>query len=141
MTIVKGLGTSDTTSRTVRRPATGRRVAFWFVATLALCLTAVLPAAAEKAQARAFDLPSQPLPQSLRDFSDQSGFQIAYPTVDVTGVESATVKGSYTAEEALAHMLRGTGLGYRMTGANTATLEKQSFRGHKTLSLEPVEDD
>lgn len=57
-----------------------------------------------------FDIPSQGLESALQAHGAASGAQILYETSLTSGRRSATVKGVFTAEEALQLLLRETGL-------------------------------
>lgn len=72
----------------------------------------------------AFDIPPQALTSALLRFGEQANVQVAYSTEDIQGVQTAGVSGTHTLEEALAGLLTNTGIQYRLTGANTITLEK-----------------
>ena len=85
----------------------------------------------EKQSEMNFDIQPGPLASVLRRFGEQAGVQFAYTTEDVEGIHTSGVSGIYTPEEALRLLLSNTGLYYRVTGANTITLEK----GAPTSSL------
>ena len=89
--------------------------------TLALCLCAatlfaVTPAAAMPASvvrdtARpAFNIPAQPLPDALAEFSEQAGVRVQFDVSRAADLRSSAVVGSYTTAEALTALLAGTGL-------------------------------
>lgn len=71
---------------------------------------------------RSFAIPPQPLASALRSFVQQSGIQVLYATPDGENVASPGVSGLHAPQEALARLLQGTGLTWRMTGPSTATL-------------------
>ena len=54
------------------------------------------------------------------------------------GVASPGVSGTMTPEQALARLLAGTGITYRMTGDNTALLVRVSDSRGGALQLDPV---
>ncbi|MBS0332791.1 MAG: TonB-dependent receptor, partial [Proteobacteria bacterium] len=89
----------------------GRRRAA-LISTAAVAALAVLTASGAYAQAAAvaFDIPAEDLGAALRAFGKQSGRQITFDGAAVRGKTSAAVKGSLTAEEALARLLAGSGL-------------------------------
>ncbi|MEZ2127589.1 MULTISPECIES: secretin and TonB N-terminal domain-containing protein [unclassified Sinorhizobium] len=70
----------------------------------------------------ALDIPAQNLNGAILSFADKAGIQVFYDTARVQGLRSPGVQGSFTPQEALARILAGTGLAYRFTGPNTATI-------------------
>lgn len=83
------------------------------------------PAIAQSAPAAArtaFDIRPQPLSQALVQFSNATGVQLFFSADLVRGRSSAGLQGSFTAAEALARLLAGSGLTYRFEGANAVTL-------------------
>jgi hemoglobin/transferrin/lactoferrin receptor protein len=72
--------------------------------------------------ARQFNIPAQPLTNALNQFGRQSGLQVAFPAEASQGVRSSTVAGSFTPQQALAQLLRGTGISYRITAQGTAVI-------------------
>jgi len=111
------------------------------LATSALGAISAAPASAQQAPATVtFSIAPQPLPAALRLFAQASGIQIAYATPDGANVASPGVSGPYEPAVALARLLAGTGLTYRFTGANTATLEKlPAMDQNGAMVLPPVE--
>jgi len=73
---------------------------------------------------RSFNIPAQPLPDALALFGRQSGMQVSVDAASARGVASPGVTGSMQADQALEHLLAGTGLTFHLTGNNTAMLEK-----------------
>lgn len=73
---------------------------------------AVMVAAPAIAQAQTyrFDLPAQPLDASLRAFARTTRQQILFDGALVRGKRAPVLKGSYSAEQGLAVLLRGSGL-------------------------------
>ncbi len=88
---------------------------------LALSVSAVAilapmsPAIAAQAQVQHYDLPAQPLAESLRALSLSSGQSIAAPAELLRGVTAPALKGDYTVDQALAALLAGSGLTARRT--------------------------
>jgi hypothetical protein len=58
----------------------------------------------------AFEIGAGEATETLRKFAEQSGQEVIYPPELVDGVQTAMVKGHYTAREALEHMLAGSSL-------------------------------
>jgi outer membrane receptor protein involved in Fe transport len=61
-------------------------------------------------QSFSFDIPQQSLAASLRDYARVSGQQIIFTDDLVAGKTASPLHGSYSADDALAHLLSGTGL-------------------------------
>jgi len=93
-------------------------------------------AQAQPAQ-RAFDIPGQPLTAALDAFARTSGWQVGYPAALAQGKSSTALRGNFTTAEALGRLLSGTGLTYRVTGANTVTLVEAPQGGNAAV-LPPV---
>ncbi|MEK1944921.1 MAG: TonB-dependent receptor, partial [Ensifer adhaerens] len=98
---------------------------------MAICLASSLnwpsPAFAQDALAqvsadRNFNVPAQPLADALNVFGRQSGLQVTLAASVSRGVMSKAVVGSYAPEEALARLLSGTGIEYRISGGRTAVI-------------------
>lgn len=80
--------------------------------------------------ARSFNIPAQPLASALNAFGRQSGLQVTLAASTSRGVTSQTVNGSFTPQQALARMLEGTGIPFRITSDRTALVGQQtSIRG------------
>ena len=79
------------------------------LATVAIVASA-LPAPAYAQQAVAFDIPAQDLGAALRAFAQMSGVQVIFDGDALRGKRSQALKGSYSAEAALAALLRGSGV-------------------------------
>jgi iron complex outermembrane receptor protein len=86
--------------------------------------SAVVAPAHAQATVRSFSIARQPLGSALRQFADQSGMQLAYRTADLSGLTSPGVTGAMSPTEALAALLRGTGVTYGITAANTVTIQR-----------------
>ncbi|MGF6174401.1 hemoglobin/transferrin/lactoferrin receptor protein [Ensifer sp. 4252] len=71
---------------------------------------------------RSFNVPAQPLSDALNVFGRQSGLQVTLAASVSRGVMSKAVVGSYAPEEALARLLSGTGIEYRISGGRTAVI-------------------
>ncbi len=86
----------------------------------------------------AFAIPPQALTDALASFGRQSGMQVSVDGDLARGVSSPGVNGTMTAEQALARLLAGTGITYRLTGSNTALLQRLSAVPG-ALQLDPVQ--
>lgn len=90
-------------------------------------LAAGAPATAETR--RQYDLPAGPLDPALNRLGRETGILLAYPANLTTGLHTEGVRGAYTVAEALARLLRGTGIvavagadgGYTLTRQSTAS--------------------
>ncbi|MGO4353592.1 TonB-dependent receptor [Rhizobium sp. RAF36] len=97
--------------------------AAWLRATVAVVAISALapavttPAFAQNTAAAAvkeFNIPSQPLSGALNVFGRQAGLQVTLASETSRGVSSASVTGEMTPEQALARLLSGTGISYRI---------------------------
>ncbi|ULA62083.1 MAG: Ferrichrome-iron receptor [Nitrospira sp.] len=70
-----------------------------------------------------FNIPPQPLGSAITAFADQANYRLLVPSDMTEGKTSTGVSGRHTPEDALALMLAGTGLSYRLTEPRTMTLE------------------
>jgi hemoglobin/transferrin/lactoferrin receptor protein len=75
------------------------------------------------AQSFVLDIPAQPLASAIAALGAATGWRIAYGFAPPQGVESQAVSGAYTAPDALAQMLGGTGLSWRVAGADALLIE------------------
>src|SRR3569623_2475263 len=73
---------------------------------VALCST---PTFAQDAKRYSFDLPQQPLSESLKEYARVSGQQIIFTEDLVWGTHGRPLHGIFTADEALSRLLQGTG--------------------------------
>ncbi|BBK44189.1 ligand-gated channel [Allostella vacuolata] len=120
----------------VRVPGGSRRSAWCGAVWMTTALAAAWPGGAmaqqgpgaQPAQAQAarysFDIPPQSLTDALARFGRQSGMQVSVDAALIRAIASPGASGSMTAEQALARLLAGTGMTYRLTGDNTAMLQR-----------------
>ena len=80
----------------------------------ALFLFLVVPVATRAESQYNFELLGQALSESLIQFSHQSGLAIVFSDALTRGIQSPTVSGSMTPSEALAELLAGTELTWRL---------------------------
>ena len=78
-------------------------------------------ASAEAQQIR-FDIPPQPLTDALTLFGRQSGMQVSADAGLLRDRSSPGVSGTMSPADALAQLLAGTGVAYRLTDGKTAML-------------------
>ncbi|WP_210184747.1 TonB-dependent receptor [Bradyrhizobium sp. LMTR 3] len=76
----------------------------------------------DAAAPRNFNIPAQPLGAALNAFGRQSGLQVTLSAATSRGLTSNAVNGSFTPEQALALMLRNTGIVFRVTADRTAII-------------------
>ena len=81
-------------------------------------LPAATAAAGEVSQAQrhSYQLPDQPLSDSLRAVALTSGRNIVAPAELLQGRQAPTLQGEYAPEEAVTILLQGSGLGFRAVG-------------------------
>ncbi|MDP9588867.1 UNVERIFIED_ORG: iron complex outermembrane receptor protein [Shinella zoogloeoides] len=97
---------------------------------LALILGAGIPAAAvmtakpaiAQDAARDISIPASPLSRALNQLASQSGIHIGFESATVAGKTTPGLTGRYTAPDALAALLSGTGLYYDFSNSHTATV-------------------
>ncbi len=85
----------------------------------ALALAAAAPAIATQAapsERIAFDLPAEPLSQSLKAVADRAGRSLIAPEELLRGRVAPPLSGSFTAKEAIQRLLEGSGLQHRLDG-------------------------
>ena len=81
----------------------------------------------ETAQAEArfdFDIPAEPLAVALTRFQQTTGLKVAADSQTIAAARTVGLRGSLTAQEALAALLAGTGLNHRMADAETVVIEQ-----------------
>ncbi len=104
-----------------------------------LALTAAVPAIAADApssatagsanvsaaspEQRSFNIPGGSLSNALTAFAQQSGYQITYDAALASGRTSPGLVGSYSSQQALAHILAGTRITYRFASGRTIALD------------------
>lgn len=111
------------------------------VLTLAPCASQaqVSPEANQLSQsdARDFDIPAQELSEAMIVFARQSGLQVSVASNVSRNVRTSPVRGRLRPNSALAQMLAGTGLVYRVSGAMVAVEAPGGPSG--ALVLDPVQ--
>jgi len=73
-----------------------------------------------------FNIAAKPLAAAINDFIAATGWQVGFPSALTQGVNSAGVVGRYTPRQALAKLLAGSGLGYRLSGSDSVILQRQA---------------
>jgi hypothetical protein len=83
-------------------------------------------AAADLSSVKAFDIQPQPVASALLKFSSQSGVQVMSSGTELVGKISSRVVGTFAAQAALDHLLKGTGLHYDIIDPNTIAIRLSS---------------
>jgi iron complex outermembrane receptor protein len=91
----------------------------WKSLALAGVAVAAISSPALAQQARAFDIPAQPLSSALLTFGRQSGSEVLFDRSSTSGKTSQAVRGQYSPTDALARVLQGSGLTVRQANATT----------------------
>ncbi|QPK64987.1 TonB-dependent receptor [Methylomonas sp. LL1] len=97
--------------KTSRRDTKTRRLAL-----CALLLGASLELSAADTAKFDFDLPAQPLANTLDSLGKSAGTKLIYADSVVNGLRADSLRGRYTVAEALQHLLRKSGLQYEAVG-------------------------
>ncbi|MDD1619971.1 MAG: TonB-dependent receptor [Methylococcaceae bacterium] len=108
----------------MKYPAPARRNHLIALAAAGLLAPAVTIAAEQAAQK--FDIQSQALSSALTRFSAVTGLQVLYEGDIAEHITAPELKGSYSPEQALQKLLRGSGLNFRFSNGNTVTVEKMA---------------
>ena len=77
-----------------------------------------------------FNLPAQPLDRSLRAVGGKAHITIAFDPATVAGHRAPALKGSYSARDALEHLLRDSGLRIQDTAAGSFWVEAMPAHSH-----------
>lgn len=104
---------------------------------IAALLAPALSSAAETA-ALSFDIPAQALSGALTRFSAITGLQVLYDGDLAQNIGAPTLKGDYSAEQALRKLLQGSGLNFRFSNGNTVTLEKTAVVAPQSANTMPA---
>jgi hemoglobin/transferrin/lactoferrin receptor protein len=81
------------------------------------------PANAQEPQRTRFDIPAQSLSGALTAFGLQSGYQVSVDEKLLSGRRTAAVRGELAASDAIARLLAGTGLGWRLVDSRSIVIE------------------
>lgn len=114
------------------RPTNGRSRSFALRLATTVALTALVcgmvagtDSALAQSATRSFSIPAQPLASALNAFGRQSGLQVTLAADTSRGVTSTSVSGNLTPEEALARMLSGTNITYRIVNGTVVVGAQQ----------------
>lgn len=110
-------------------------------ALLALLLTTASVAALGNGRALAqagaqtsFDIPAGPLGRALAAFGRQSGTQVSYEASIAAGKTSPGIRGPATREQAIAQILKGSGLAYSFADATNVLITQRAAAGGEGLA-------
>jgi len=95
----------------------GRILTSMLAGAASLATMAAAPAHAQQIAEQAYDLPTQPLGDALRAVAVASGTNIIAPSSLVAGKTAPALSGRFTPAEAIAILLRGSGLRVRQIAA------------------------
>ncbi len=122
-----------------------RRLSHFATTSLLLALTATPVVAMAQAPQIAFDIPEGGLDQALIAFATQSRLQVFYSSQLVRGRIAPSLKGTFTAEDALARLLAGSDIVIRRSRPNVFVLTEPGAAGRaegtasrQLASLAPV---
>lgn len=102
---------------------------------IALAVSAAIAEAQVVAQ---FDLPAQPLADSLRAIAGQTHSNILFDRQLVMGLSAPPLQLKSTTEEALTYLLRGTALTWRQLDEKTVTIQRAEAPGESQNSQAPA---
>ena len=85
-----------------------------------------------------FNLPAEPLPRALSDFSRLTGLSVVYTDEAPFGLQAPAVEGRMDAEQALQQLLAQSGLNARRTDASTFALEPRPEAGALNLGATSI---
>lgn len=105
---------------------TNNRRTFSTPSRIALSVLAILASAADAQAVTEWDLPGQPLANTLRDIAARTESNIIFDKKLVKGQSAPPLKTRATTEEALSTVLQGTGLTYRQLDDKTVTIQLAS---------------
>ncbi len=101
----------------------GRRaLAAMLLATTAAGMGMAVAQAQAASSRSVWSAPAGPLNRALAVFGSQSGTQLSYDASIVRGKTTGGVKGATTRQQAIAQLLRGTGLSYSFTDATSVVI-------------------
>lgn len=100
--------------------------------------TASLEAKGQEGQVWSFDIPIQPLAQTIVDLAKTTQVNIIAPDDLVSGLNAPSINGELTVEGALALAIQGTNLSLRVTETGALVLERFSQDGSGPLRLEQI---
>jgi hypothetical protein len=88
----------------------------------------------------AFDIPREDLALALNQIAQQSHIEIAYSAELTRGKISPSLKGTYTPEQALKMLLKGSGLHVRRVAGGALVIEKEGAGKSPSGGQRPTSD-
>lgn len=119
---------------------TNNRRTFSTPSRIALSVLAILASAADAQAVTEWDLPGQPLANTLRDIAARTDSNIIFDKKLVKGQSAPALKTRATTEEALSKVLEGTGLIYRQLDDKTVTIQLASTDPASVTSANTASD-
>lgn len=119
---------------------TNNRRKFSSASRIALSVLAILASAADAQAVTEWDLPEQPLANTLRDIAARTESNIIFDKKLVKGQSAPQLKTRATTEEALSKVLEGTGLIYRQLDDKTVTIQLASTDPASVTSMSSRDD-
>jgi iron complex outermembrane receptor protein len=105
-----------------------------------LAVTAIAQTVSAETETFDIDIKSQSISSALGLFAKRTNTQFAYDHRLTHGLRSTDVKGQFTREEAVAQLLRGSGLNYRFTAPNIVALRSVSSDAFAQANALPTID-
>jgi hemoglobin/transferrin/lactoferrin receptor protein len=106
----------------------------------ALMASSAAMAQADASQSvRSFRIPSQALDVALMDFGQQAGLQVSIDAAAIAGLKTEGVTGKMAARDALARLLAGSGLTYRIDGNVVSLRPAGRTAADGTIELAPLQ--
>lgn len=90
-----------------------------------LCSVVLATSAVAQSASYHFDIPGKALAEALRDYGQISGLDIIFTEDLVRGFSTTGLLGEFTAEEALQHLLQGTGLIAERSAAGALMIRRE----------------
>ena len=120
-----------------------KQIMYLLVALLVTMVCGENVTAAQNGETCTIRIPAQPLAESLKDFAEQTGTDIAFFSDVVGDRATRALNGEYAVYEALEILLRDSGLTYRQVGDSVIAVyeaasvnDQQPLHGGKTMAIE-----
>jgi iron complex outermembrane receptor protein len=114
-------------TRPQNRPLLISRIVAAFLAALMLYIGSAAYAAQDSS--KHFDIKTKPLADALMEFGVQSGLTVVAPTTLTAGKKAATVRGDLAPTDALARLLKGSGLTFAHVSEGTIAIQAGASTG------------
>jgi iron complex outermembrane receptor protein len=127
-----------TPDRTVR--CSRHVLSTFLMAALAAALSVLAHSAFADTVTFGLDIPREDLALALNRFAQQSHIEISYSAELTRGKTSPSLKGTYTSEQALKMLLKGSGLHVRRIAGGALVIEKEGARMSPSGGQSPTSD-